>query len=602
MCVRCMPWEQRGPKSVTVLLQNIGQQFLGANVFQFERFVGSEQVAQTIACFERAFFAQMGRTIQKTGKETASDKVKKAKVDKVKVVPKYALPPKALLAAYPDEEGNPIYIGDKDGPSEVLDPSNLLGRSTAKNSEMLSRPGFGIAFAVTAMRWGSQTATAVSASPATSAAGSLHKAVEAQKHSKSFLRSLELLDVGKAGTISQSKAEEALNKYMRFFQESDQKLQEALVQLVVESGQLYLAGMRLLEQRAFFLKASGWGKKLRRGDVPKELAAWSQDTGNKEKLVEGLAKLYHAKCKTMAAKSGGKDKKKSTRDAETTDGSSQASEPEDSNGSSSSASRRRRPGKKDKKEKKDNKEKKDTRKKKKKSRKSSSPSATSVKSKDRKAKKASGSSSEDGKTRPKKGAGFPALNLGMDDVSSDAEAPFSYEAWTALDRISFQKDVEALEAETLSLVQLVASLDNVPDEVLQQHHLMEVRSTLKQMSRLPRKEKRGEILKAMKAMLEAAGLPPPEAKPATLQVRRITALSADGKAAIKDDDLVDEVDVQGEETVDDLIRRLLRQQGGEEDLGNRRILELKPDGKAVPVGWTTPAKNVSAVALARKGG
>lgn len=82
----------------------------------------------------------MGRTIQKSVREAAKEKVKKAKVDKQKVVPKYALPTKALLAAYPDEEGNPIYIGDKDGPSEVLDPSNLLGRSTAKNSEMLSRP------------------------------------------------------------------------------------------------------------------------------------------------------------------------------------------------------------------------------------------------------------------------------------------------------------------------------------------------------------------------------------------------------------------------------------------------------------------------------
>ena len=67
-------------------------------------------------------------------------------------------------------------------------------------------------------------------------------------------------------------------------------------------------------------------------------------------------------------------------------------------------------------------------------------------------------------------------------------------------------------------------------------------------------------------------------------------------------DAVDEVDVEGDETVDDLIRRLLSQQGGEEDLGNWRVLELKSDGKAVPIGWTTPAKSVSVVALARKGG
>ena len=262
--------------------------------------------------------------------------------------------------------------------------------------------------------------------PDSGSLGGQPEAMEAQKHGKSFLRSLEVLDVGKAGTISQSKAEEALNKYMRFFQESDQKLQEALVQLVVESGQLYLAGMHLLEQRAFFLKASGWGKKLRRGDVPKELAAWSQDTGNKEKLAEGLAKLYHAKRKTMAAKSSGKDRKRSIRDAETTDGSSEASVAEDSNGSTSSASRRRKKDKKGKKAEKVKKDKKDNKKDKKKKTNpnSSSPSATSVNSK--KGKKASRSSSEDRKTKPSpktsatkpmKGTGPPALDLAMDDIS-----------------------------------------------------------------------------------------------------------------------------------------------------------------------------------------
>ncbi len=326
---------------------------------------------------------------------------------------------------------------------------------------------------------------------------------------------------------------------------------------------------------------------------------------------EGLAKLYHTKCKTMAAQGAGKDKKKTTPDVETTDGSSQGSEAEDSNGSSSPASRRRKTAKEAKKAEKDEKDKRDKKDKRKKNQKSSSPSATTGKSKEGKTKKASRSSSGDGKTKPspktsttkpKKGAKPPALTLAMDDISSDSEAPFNYEAWATLDRISFQKDVQALEAETLSLVQLVASLDNVPEVVLQQHRLMEARSTLKQMSRLPRKEKRGDILKAMKAMLEAAGLPPPEAKAATLQVRPITAIGADGSAAIKDDDLVDEVDAQGDETVDELIRRLLSQQGAEEDLGNWRVLELWRDGKAVPVGWTAPAKSVAVVALARKGG
>jgi len=108
----------------------------------------------------------MGRAISE--KKVAKDSKKGPKLDeeaakKNKLLPKYALAAEALLAAYPDEDGKPVYVGDKDGAAELLEPGNILGRSTPKNTEMLSRPGFGIAFAVTAMRWGNQTAAALAA-------------------------------------------------------------------------------------------------------------------------------------------------------------------------------------------------------------------------------------------------------------------------------------------------------------------------------------------------------------------------------------------------------------------------------------------------------
>ena len=43
---------------------------------------------------------------------------------------------------------------------------------------------------------------------------------------KSLLRRLQVLDVRRAGTISQSTAAAALQKFVKFFQESDKKLQE----------------------------------------------------------------------------------------------------------------------------------------------------------------------------------------------------------------------------------------------------------------------------------------------------------------------------------------------------------------------------------------
>ena len=107
----------------------------------------------------------MGRAIREKKNVAKKEPKLDEAAKKNKLVPKYALAAKALLAAYPDEDGNPVYVGDKDGAAELLEPGNILGRSTPKNTEMLSRPGFGIAFAVTAMRWGSQTAAALAASP-----------------------------------------------------------------------------------------------------------------------------------------------------------------------------------------------------------------------------------------------------------------------------------------------------------------------------------------------------------------------------------------------------------------------------------------------------
>lgn len=182
----------------------------------------------------------------------------------------------------------------------TLEPGNILGRGTPKNTEMLCRAGFGIAFAVTAMRWGNQTAAAVAASPATAAAAKFKEAVDAQKHAKAFLQALQVLDVGKAGSISQDKAEDALKTYVKFLEHSDNTLQDALVKLVVESGQLYLAAIHMLEQKAFVTKAGGWAKKMRRSGIPEELKAWSNNATDRKKLVEGLAKLYRMKCKQMS--------------------------------------------------------------------------------------------------------------------------------------------------------------------------------------------------------------------------------------------------------------------------------------------------------------
>ena len=93
----------------------------------------------------------------------------------------------------------------------------------------------------------------------------------------------------------------------------------------------------------------------------------------------------------------------------------------------------------------------------------------------------------------------------MDDEEDGAEedAADPHLSWEESEVTKFADELQTMvthqdsKKERLPLPALVALLDNVPEAVLMEHGLAKVPQTLKQMTRLPKKEKLIKIFESM---------------------------------------------------------------------------------------------------------
>eukprot|EP00439_Symbiodinium_sp_Y106_P019695 s5232_g2.t1 len=99
----------------------------------------------------------------------------------------------------------------------------------------------------------------------------------------------------------------------------------------------------------------------------------------------------------------------------------------------------------------------------------------------------------------------PAVDLAVDDEEDGAEedAADPHLSWEESEVTKFADELQTMvthqdsKKERLPLPALVALLDNVPEAVLMEHGLAKVPQTLKQMTRLPKKEKLIKIFESM---------------------------------------------------------------------------------------------------------
>lgn len=175
--------------------------------------------------------------------------------------------------------------------------------------------------------------------------------------------------------------------------------------------------------------------------------------------------------------------------------------------------------KKDKEEKKDKKDKKDEKDKKKKEREKEVKKAKKGKSDDESNDEVP---SEEPKSEPEKLRREAPLSLQMEDAASSEAAEEDngiYEEWGAKEIQFFAAAVEeacvakeaANKKDRLKLQTLVSIMDNIPEKVLQKQMLAGVLTTLKQMERLPKKEKLNTLLETLQNLAsEAMAICPPD--------------------------------------------------------------------------------------------
>ena len=552
----------------------------------------------------------MGRGSDKKKEEKKAAAEKKGS-SKKGAIPKYAHFAKASLAPYPDEDGAPLWLGDKEGLQELLALSNIMASRSPKNSEMLARPGMAISLAAAAVHHGGRDLLKKKLDKS----GEKVAKVLQTDAGKTFLEACAVLNLGKEGTAPREDVKEAVHQYVKFFtKQSEKELAPALAEMVGVAGRCYLMCMHLLEQHAFFSKLGGWAKKWGRADQqPAAMKSWLKEPSKVSKLEEGIVSLVMEK---IAGHKSRAKNKGSRSNSEASGGSSSKSEAA-SNGSSSSEKskeKRKKKTKKDDKEKKEKKHKKKEKrspaKKKDKKRRSSSESAGTRKSKSRK-----GSSSE----APEKPQG---LAFGTEDEETSVAGdslPEALKNWSAEEACALAKEVEGAmkniedKSKRHNLAAIIAMLDNLPEEVLAFANLTEALSTLKGMSRLPRKDKVGALLTQLQSLAakrivdEILEDDAPErrepAMPTTATIHRVGGVTAEGKAAVKEGDPVDTVEIASGDSVEDVVQKLFKAQGSAEDRGNWKVKALDEDHVLRDVSAeTTPASACPNIALLRKGG
>ena len=591
----------------------------------------------------------MGRDNQKNKKQSGKDKAGSGKEGKDskkgvrKGIPKYQYLPKASLAPYPDEDGNALWLGDKESLSDLLTPAAVLNSRTPFNSEMLGRPGLALSLAAAAFQHGGGELSS----------GKAKKALEKlllffqEKDGKAFLAAASVLNLGKTGTASKGQVKVAAHDYVKFLCRDDEALQKALVGFVNCCSKMYLFGMHMVEQRAFFSKLGGWAKKWRRtGKEPSQLKPWIKEPENHKKLESGVVELIMEKSSENKKRANARDGSESARSGSSGGSSRSHSKKSSSSVRSRGSSKDSRAGKekhkKDKKErrshkdekrsrkpskraKKDRKSRSHGRKKSKLSRSSQSASgARSVKSSaSGRSRRGSQARSASVKSRPPvllpRGL-VSRLSLEDLDASSVASAPGAPDAmssWSAEAAAKLSQQV-ALGLSSLgdkekrmSNAAVTALLDEFPVGVLQIAGLEELKPKVKALTKNLRADKLEGILKTLQGLCvdRGGGACVPEAtrasslKRITVTIHRVGGATADGKALVREGDPEDTVEASPEDTIEDVLETFFKAQGSAEDRKNWGVKALGEDHKLLDIiPETMPVAKCRAVALLRKGG
>ena len=282
-------------------------------------------------------------------------------------VPKKFYVAKDKLAAYPDEDGCPFYLGDADDEKSMFSPGFLLSTRSATNEEYFHRLGMGLCLGASSLHTGMDalkdlvpafwsqtdkdgTNTFYDASDIAEVKDKTREFVNKfaktgftylteflhSRDGKKLLSVLEVLDVGREGRRDRKAAETAIRDFIDVLRTNGSNLRKHASRAASFAAKLYLAAMSIIEHLELFEHTKTWAKSMvDKAKETKEVKYWTKDPEDTDRLVDALCACFMEKIKTHGKEKG---RRKRVADSSSEENASKAS----SNSSESSRERKKK--------------------------------------------------------------------------------------------------------------------------------------------------------------------------------------------------------------------------------------------------------------------
>ena len=480
----------------------------------------------------------MPRRVQKSSSKKQQQHQRKHKAAP-NTVPKFKYFAKAALAAYPDKDGNPIYLGDAADVQEFTSNGAVSRTRNKTNCEFLHRPGMAVNLNASTFATGLRlTKRLPRKSVIRPDAKKVLKGWSAYDQvldlfdtdsGRAFAEAVAILNVGTTEHPAKTDVVDAVDKYVDFLTSDDVQhgdAREAFGHMAAHAASLYLLAMTFIETVDLFNHRKGFAKKM--VDIqkqPRGVQRWAKSPEDLDRFKSALVESFMEKVKKNKTPKhkAGDNSSGTSDDSEKNDHADDATSSNDNVDSdqTSSTKEKRKKNKggamKNKKTKKDKKTKKAV----------ESESESEDQPKKKKANKDMKTKKDDGRKRKDASDSEPekppkknkldsnpkiVLNSSSETESSD-DGPVSKEeaAYASWARGSVQEVASIIatmdsaigDSKTSSLKALRDLVGSVPAAVLAVHNLGNLADDLAKRDRAPRRAKFAEILRALQEVCDA---------------------------------------------------------------------------------------------------
>ena len=392
---------------------------------------------------------------------------------------------KAILRSWPDENGC-MLLTDKQPPTDFFTSSALLELLTAETSECVARPGLGVSMAAASLE---SCSAALAVLPTSSDKKFGQTGIPAvKKLLESLSNAVAVANVANAACSDASSSKSHIEKMMKALGKKDclkQRLKD-FARLADTASRIYAGATAGMELAVLAANPKAWAKKIPEEKQDKAICKFVRKK-TLESLGEAVAVTNAARLEAKAPR-----KKRTFGDSSAAapsqeDSSSESDKNSDGKESGSGSDEKSR---------------------------SSSSDRSARTRHPKKPKKPRKPKSAKAKPRERAGPERPAaVELSLDDEedeAADVSPDLHLLSWEESEVAKFIAECETMIAnqdskkDRLPLSALVALLDNVPEAVLAENGLAKPLQTLKQMTRLPKKEKLIGILDSTQRMAAKA--------------------------------------------------------------------------------------------------